>query len=373
MRWILPFVVAMLALAAARAEADTGPSLKTTVKQIADAIESCQFADGAIANDRVSRGKPNCFVTTYNFGGLGLVKAYEITGEQEYLRDALRFVDFWMGQQNVKPDRWGLVGTIYDRVELPGKPSRLFDYAEGSSKGGPGYDASDADAPMIAITAWRCYALTRDAQPLRSHRDGFDLIGRTIQATQQTDGLTWAHPNYKVKYLMDASEAYAGFSALAQIFAALGDQQLSVHYREDANKIQAGIASLWNAEDGYYAWAKFADGSLQGMDWAKLYPDSVEQIWPLLWGAEQPNSARSKRMWSEFASHQPHWADEDLDWPAAGAVAAIMGDTIGAQRQTRRILAARMNDDGWEVNQMYAAMLSCWFESNLNGTTDGHR
>jgi hypothetical protein len=347
-------------------EAQGAAPLRDDVPHIADAILSCQFPNGAITGSRAKRKQRHAFVTTYTFSGMALVKAYEVTGEKKYRDAAVRFIDFWMSKQNHTPDRWGLVGTIYDQVENEGKPPRVFVYTEGASKGGPGYDASDSDAVMVAMTAWRCFKVGGDIALLQRHAEGFDLIGQSMRATQQSDGLTWSHPNYKMKYLMDVAEVYAGYSALADIFDALHDAEKSAMYRKYANEARRGIASLWNEEKGYYGWAKDEAGKLQDVDWKTMYPDSAEQIWPVLWGAESPDSPRSKRMWKEFTVHHPHWMDEDLDWPSIGTVAARMGDTADCEKQTRKILEQRLNSDTWEVDQMYFTLLNCIAAENLS-------
>jgi hypothetical protein len=331
----------------------------TSVDAIVKAVTEAQFEDGAIANTRAARRAGNAFVTTYNFGGLALVKAYEMTGRRAYLDGARRFVEFWMSRQNETPDRWDVVGTFYDQVETDGLPPRPFVYTDGASRGGVGYDASDADPPIIAITALRWFEQTHDVAFLRKHAAGFDRIGGAVVATLQDDGLTWSHPNYKVKYLMDAAEAQAGLAALETIFRAVGDDAKTRRYHELSERMRAGIGSLWQRDGGHYAWAKFEDGKLEPMDWAKMYPDSVEQLWPALWGSAGADSDESSRVWTAFSARYPKWTEAELDWPAIGRFAILRGDLAAAKRQADRVLERRLNDAAWEVNQMYWTLLNC--------------
>jgi len=46
---------------------------------------------------------------------------------------------------------------------------------------------------------------------------------KCIQHVTDTDGLTWAKPNYKVKFLMDNVEVYGGLIAGRKLFIATGD------------------------------------------------------------------------------------------------------------------------------------------------------
>ena len=51
--------------------------------------------------------------------------------------------------------------------------------------------------------------------------NGLDGALRAIEATTDTDGLTWAKPAWHVKYLMDQSEVYAGLQAAKRLFTSL--------------------------------------------------------------------------------------------------------------------------------------------------------
>jgi len=183
------------------------------------------------------------------------------------------------------------------------------------------------------------------------------------------DGLTWAHPRYRIKYLMDAIEVQAGFRALADIWHALGDETKAARNRQLADRVARGIDSLWSAKSGCYDWNRDKVGHQPQCDWSVIYPDATEQLWPALWAADGAATPRDIAAWSAFAKHWPRWPHEDrlLNWPEV-AVVATRGDATdraNAREQIDRILRERLNDDRWEVNQMYFTLLA------IEGEADG--
>ena len=67
-----------------------------------------------------------------------------------------------------------------------------------------------------------------------------DAIGNVIVQTQNSDGLTWAKPDYQIKYLMDNCEAYRGLRDLASLFgAAFNDAGKQQYYPYKAPIIDA--------------------------------------------------------------------------------------------------------------------------------------
>jgi hypothetical protein len=348
--------------------AETDPRISA----IADHVLSAQVPPGGIANTPRDAAQSRTFLTTYNFGGLALARAYELTGNPKYSTAARRFIEFWIAHQNRNPDRFGVAGTTYDLDYLRdgGKlEPHIYDKSSPPNTGGPGYDAADADPPIIAITAVRYFRATHDLSLLKSHADNWQLTERAMTAMLDHDGLTWAHPKYRIKYLMDAVEAQVGFDALADIWRAIGDNEKSAHSRALAEQMRRDIASLYSAKTGCYDWNRDEAGAQQSCDWHNVYPDTMEQLWPAVWGVEDARSPHSRAAWALFLQHWPRWAsDERLKgWPHIAVVAMHLDDADQSQarEQIDHILRDRMNDDSWEVNQMYFALLA------VAGETDG--
>lgn len=357
-------------LGAAPQDTRDAEPLLPQIDRIGQLVLNCQVPAGGIARTRGEMRDAKTFLTSYSFGGLALAKAYQMTGKPEYAQGSKRFIEFWMDHQNAR-DRWGVVGSMYDLDYTRDGTLQPHVYGNDSSSnaGGPGYDAADADPPMIAAAADAYVQATGDVDLLKRYAEGFDRIGQCVAAMLQSDGLTFAHPNYKMKYLMDAAEAHAGFVALHHIFQACGDATKAAHYAELAARMEKGIGSLWSEKNGCYDWVRDEAGGQQHCDWRIVYPDTTEQLWPALWGIDAGDSPRTRQVWKGFVAHWPHWAQADdfLTWPAAGLVALRAGDVADGQTQTRRILEKEWNNDAWEVNQMYFTMLNCCDDFELTG------
>ena len=125
------------------------------------------------------------------------------------------------------PDQWELYGTVYDYN------------VSGSTETSTGNaDSTDAYAATFLSLAWALYS-TGDPSAqayVKSLEYQLDIIGGVIVLTQQNDGLTWAKPNYQIKYLMDNCEAYRGLRDLALLFQyAFNDSAKQAYYRLACN------------------------------------------------------------------------------------------------------------------------------------------
>ncbi|MEN6384263.1 MAG: hypothetical protein ABFD79_03605 [Phycisphaerales bacterium] len=361
------------------------PLFYDKIDDISDYVLKCQIPQGGLCRmlkekNGDSSGSSSTsfrqgFMTTYCFGGTALIKAYQMTGKKEYLDGAKKFIDFWFQYQNKEKDRFGVVGTFYDKyIDSKTGEIKNFYYDEKesvSNKGGPGYDASDADGPAIAWTAWQYYKLTGDREFLEQYRENFKLILKSMQATMDSnDCLTWCHPNWPVKYLMDVCEVWAFLNSLENIFTELQENQLA----SDCHKWQEGIRNTinskwWNAEKKWYYWYQDNGGNQnKDIDWHKWYPDAAEQIWPLLWSVTSPSQNETKIMWDEFSKNVPNWPKTAIDWPMFAYIAAMMNDYDKASTLTANVLDAKLKDTGLIVNDCYFVILNCCIDFDLTGS-----
>ncbi|AQQ72275.1 hypothetical protein SMSP2_02657 [Limihaloglobus sulfuriphilus] len=382
--------------AAAGAVPETNDSAKSfprfydQIEVLADMILESQIEEGGIGNYVIKEGQSSpVFMTTYTFGPLGLLKAYQMSGKEEYLEAAKKFVDFWFERQNVRPDRWGIVGTFYDQSKENGVITDHIYTKERSlsNAGGPGYDASDSDGPMVSLTAYNYYLLTGDIEILQNYADGCKLIGDSIIATYDfRDSLTYCHPNYKVKYLMDVCEVYHQIKALAGIFEVLDSvikervsdgnfasykvwnyHFLSENYKQIAQDMKESILSLWNEQEKWYYWAKDVKGKKQHCRWDRMYPDTQEQIWPMLWYVTSPDMKQSKEVWENLNQNHPKWHETDLEWPSTSTVAIKMQDFEKAETHISRILSEMKPNPAWETNDKHLMIHNCCFDFDIEG------
>jgi hypothetical protein len=219
-------------------------------------------------------------------------------------------------------DVWGLHGTIYDyNVSSTGESSTND------------ADSTDAYAATFLSLAW-AYWQTGDANArtyIQSIANDLNTIGQVIVATQQSDGLSWAKPDWQYKYLMDNSEDYQGLRDAASLFAALGDTSTSKYYSQHASRMLKGISSLWLSASE--SWAVYRDnaGNELTPNFATWFPDATSQLYPVLHGVVPSSDTRSQTVYSKFNSAWPGWPtlsfNDQFPWVTVAAAASQMGDT----------------------------------------------
>jgi hypothetical protein len=146
------------------------------------------------------------------------------------------------------------------------------------------------------------------------------------------DGLTWAAPTWRVKYLMDQAEVFAGMQAADRVFAALGDQTRSRRAAAVATGLDRGVAGLWDPTSGTYSWAKHESGTSVPADLRVLYPDAMEQLWAVGFGLVPRKVAPG--LVQRISALHPELGDPTVAgyWPMAAAAFLQVGDRAGADR-----------------------------------------
>lgn len=223
-----------------------------------------------------------------------------------------------------RPDRFGISGTVYD-YEV---------FADGEERSKEDYDSSDSYGATFFSALRRYYDLTRDQAFVQQHRAELDLIAGAVLATEQADGLTWAKPTWKVKYLMDNAEVAQGLNDLAYLMeAALGDKAAAETYRKKAGSVLKGIDRvLW--QGNRYAMGVDAAGRAFPFDWSKWYPDATSQLFPIWLGILNPRDSKAIGLYKQFNQAHPDWVklakDDPFPWAMVGYTAAVMGDVAQA-------------------------------------------
>jgi hypothetical protein len=245
-------------------------------------------------------------------------------------KDALRmpqvtaWINWYINHLNW-PDKWGLYGTTYNwSVASNGTETPTNDA-----------DSTDSYAATFLSLVWNAWQ-TGNPQA-RSLISGLsyqlDVIGGVIIQTQQSDGLTWAKPDYKIKYLMDNCEAYRGLRDLASLYQyAFGDTAKAAYYNAAAASVQRGLSSMWL--NG--TWAVYRDdlGRNISPKTSTWYPDATAQVFPVLMGVVASSDYRALESYSAFNAAWPGWpvlsynAQDAFPWCLVGDAAATMGDAV---------------------------------------------
>ncbi len=218
------------------------------------------------------------------------------------------------------PDKWGLYCTVYD-YNVSGTTETPTNDA----------DSTDSYAATFVSLAW-AYWQTGDADAqayIKTLRYQLDCIGGVMVQTQQSNGLTWAKPDYQIQYLMDNCEVYKGLSDLANLFQyAFNDSAGRDWYNTYAAKQLKGIQSvLWDsAHRNYLTYA-----GAPPTNWKVWYPDATAQLFPVLNGVLSPSDCRARDLYATFNSKWPDWPSlkfpDSFPWVLVSAAAALMGDT----------------------------------------------
>jgi len=288
---------------AAAAPVGTSTTASISVSDIADDanwVLQGQLPDGAIAW-YVDKSHISPYLA--NYAAIGLAEARKQTGSRVYSAAAWSWLHWYAGHQ----DSNGFV-TDYN-VDASGVETSTGDE-----------DSTDAYAGTYLSALRAAYAVDPDWSQLSSLHPSIAAAVGAIEATQDTDGLTFAKPSWPVKYLMDQAETYDGLVSADELAGALGDRVLAHRSQTDAAAMKTGIASLWDAPTGGYDWAK--SGGVTTTDWTQLYPDAMEQAW--IAGSPAISTTRARQLVNTLEQAQPLW-----DSPTATANVNGGAGTVG--------------------------------------------
>jgi len=242
------------------------------------------------------------------------------------VRDPARYtqVEDWMrwyiGHLNYS-DRWGVGGTMYD-----------YNIVNGQEISAGDADSTDSYAATFLSLAYNYFATGNPAAQsyVRSIASQLNLIAQVLAKTQQSDGLTWAKPNYQIKYLMDNAEVFRGLADVSTLFGSMGDTAKQNYYGALATKCQSGIWSMWLA--GKWAVYKDGIGRLAAPNMGTWYPDATAQMFPVLYGAVSGSDSRAQQAYGALNAAWPGWpqlsynSQDPFPWVMIVDAAALVGD-----------------------------------------------
>ncbi len=230
----------------------------------------------------------------------------------------------WYIARTHDPNPWGIAGAITDyKIK-----------ADGTLKAKNSADSVDSYAATfltLAATAWRHGDATTRAY-VQTIRSDVERIASAIDAVTDGDGLTWALPTYRVKYVMDASEVYDGLNGLAILRSeAYGDGSGAATAAQRAATLRAKIlATYWQPATSTFATALDDGGALEEPSPTNWY-DSMTQLWPILHGVIEPSSPPAQAVYAAFNASFPAWTalvkPDEYPWASVAVIALQMNDT----------------------------------------------
>lgn len=196
-------------------------------------------------------------------------------------------------------------GPVNDHTLLAG--------VEQSTGDADSHDAYDATFLSAFAAAWRNGSKS-DQKALNKLRPGVNQATKRILGLQDSDGLTWAKTNWKVKYLMDQVEVFWGLSHLAK--SGFVSKRKSQPIKRAAARVKGGIQGLWHPQLQTYSYAKHENGVVIPADPAVGYPDAASQLWVI--ASKIPSAARTRAIHDAISPSLPALSNPAGQWTVDG-------------------------------------------------------
>ncbi len=295
-------------------------------------LASLQLDNGAIPMTGNKNGDVTVNPYFADFAALALLDDAE-----KYAFDVKEYMDWHFSHLNTaKTDYNGVDGTIYDYT-VTVENGNVVAEKIAEKDGKKSYDSSDSYAATFLTVVNKYYEKTGDTQYILDNKGE---ILRVIDAMLATlhKGLTFAKPDYEVKYLMDNCEVYEGTVAAVSllknvIYADDNSCSLILTKCEYAAKwiYQTIEKKLWNADENHYEAGIFKNGAAAyEFSWAEFYPSATAQLFPVISGVIDADSVRAHNLYNAFCesySWQNFEIPSEFCWGSNVFAAAVMGDT----------------------------------------------
>ncbi len=317
-------------------------------------LASMQLPNGALPMTRAENGELRMNPYFADIAALALLDDAE-----KYADNVVKYMDWHFAHLNTaKEDFNGLDGTIYDYV-ITVKNGEIVSEAVSQPEDADPYDTTDSYAATFLTVVYKYLCKTGDSDYLVAHASDLERITGVIFSNLQ-NGLTYAKPNHRIKYLMDNCEVYEGALAAAGIFERITDCGKNEYaaLRDDCTKLASALkekinTELWRPVGGYYSPGITAYVSIPAkiFSWDLYYPQATSQLFPIICGVIEPNTQRAQSLYGKFCESY-NWQNfeypDDFYWGANAYAAAIMGD---AERVTEYMTnyAELTDDHAWPL------------------------
>ena len=183
------------------------------------------------------------------------------------------------------------------------------------------YDSTDSYAGLFLELLWEYGRTTGDTAYLLNHAPEVHRIYRAMLCTLD-NGLTWAKPDYRAKYLMDNCEVYKGLTAAEKLYgfyyASGVDTAIAQTRLEEIPALKTMVFNaietiLWDENAQCYAVGatdvrqKFPET----INWNTFYPDALAQLFPMVMGLLPPEHPRAQHLYDTFNAH---YSNEETAW-----------------------------------------------------------
>jgi len=325
------------------------PNYNSILSAEAAFIASAQTANGAIAiHPDKSSGTWRVLPYDANIAARGMLR-----GGPAYHAKVKAYMQWYLAHLNW-PDYNGVYATVYDyNVNL----------ATGAETSTTSYDSADSYASTFMDLVRDYVTYSGDQQFVIDNKYGISSVGHvmTDPKIMNTDGLTWAKPDYKVKYAMDNSEVYRGLVDASWIATNVwGDSAEASWYSTHAASLRTGYESLWLPNRNMYSTAKHQTGALDDVNWTSWYPASTAQVFPIKDGVIAAKGARANSLWANLNQRWPQWTTCNQ----SGEPFSEVGRAAATRREKSKVdsylngCRSAWPDRTWPYNVRHAGMIA---------------
>ena len=294
-------------------------------------LASLQLDNGAIPMTANKNGVVSVNPYFADFAALAL-----LDNSEKYADNVKNYIEWHFAHLNTaKTDYNGVDGTIYDysvTVENGIVKKEEITVKDGKNS----YDSTDSYAATFLMVLEKYYEKTDDSEYIISKSKDIERITDVIFATMNM-GLTFAKPDYEVKYLMDNCEVYEGVLAAKALFDVISSnddayKMMQIKCEKAAIWMKQSIEKvLWNSENGHYESAVFKNGSTAfEFSWNEYYPSATAQLFTILHGVIDAETVRADSLYTAFCDNYK-WEEFNIPsefyWGSNVYVAALMNDS----------------------------------------------
>jgi len=251
---------------------------------------------------------------------------------ETYADEVKKYFEWHFAHLNTsETDYAGIDGTIYDHIVTVENGVVTAERMHPRK-----YDSSDSYAAIFLTAINKYYEKTGDAEYLISKKNELSRVVNAMTATMH-NGLAFACPDYKIKFLMDNSEVYEGAVNGAEIFEKVicpADSSYNKTLdicKDTAEKVSNAIErKMWDYNKGYYQTALTQTGTnASNFSWNSFYPSATSQLFAISCGVISPETERAKNLYAEFCNHHD-WEhlnfNSEFCWGSVVMAAAKMND-----------------------------------------------
>jgi hypothetical protein len=243
-----------------------------------------------------------------NYAAMALADISRITGDEQYVNAAWNWVDWY--RDHMDPT----TGYVNDYNVVDGA-LEVWVHDDGAT-----FDSSDAYPATYLMALRLAFQGSYNRTKLMTHASSISKALDAIVSTRQSDGLTWARPDYPVKYLEDNVEVLGGLFAGAWLAKLTGQPELEDAFNDAVAAAQTGIESMWNASNGSYDWAIDGSGNRTSTNWS-VSNDAEQNAFAVAFGVA--TGGRAVALMQQYETHQPTWDIPNPTWIPTPVIAHV--------------------------------------------------